>query len=68
MKGQQSQTGIIKAGVTKGSILEPLLFFIYINDITLLPGSNMTLFTDETTVYIEFENPDEATEFINDDL
>ena len=33
-----------------------------------MTGSNMKLFADNTTLYIEFDNPDEATEIINEDL
>ena len=41
-----------------------VLVLINLNDITLMTGSNMTLFTDDTTLYIEFHNPDEATKII----
>ena len=52
IRGQQAQTGIIKAGVPQGSVLRTLLFFIYINDITLMTGSNMKWIADDTTLYI----------------
>ena len=48
-------------GVSQVSVLGPLIFLIYINDITLITGSNRKLFTDDTTLNIEFEKSDEAT-------
>ena len=49
-----------------GSLLGPLVYFICINDLTLMTRSKIKLFADDTTSYIEFDNPDEATEIVND--
>jgi len=45
----------VSSGVPHGSVLGPLLFFRYINDITdLFPGAvNIKLFADDIKIYLE---------------
>jgi hypothetical protein len=52
-------------GVPQGSVLVPLLFILYINDIKdVLRYSKLNLFADDTLFYIASE----AVNRMNDDL
>ena len=54
MNGSVSSSTPVRSGVPQGSVLGPLLFIIYINDLTLLPlanGSKLSLFADDVILY-----------------
>ena len=51
LNGQNSSWTPVLAGVPQGSILDPLLFLIYINDLPNGLKANAKLFADDTSLF-----------------
>ena len=68
LPGASSDWIDILAGVPQGSILGPLLFPLYINDIVNDIGANIRLFADDTSLFIIVENPMTAAVCLNSEL
>jgi len=46
-----SENQNIISGVPQGSILGPMLFHIYVNDVSMHPTCNTELYADDTTLH-----------------
>ena len=68
LNGQCSNWGDISAGVPQGSILGPLFFLVYINDLTADLKCNVKLFADDTSLFTVVRETHEAASDMNHDL
>ena len=68
LNGQCSSWGFINAGVPQGSILGPLLFLIYINNLTENLQSNPKLFADNTSLFTLINDPNATAKQVCEDL
>ena len=67
--GIKSQTEKINCGVPQGSILGPLLFLIYINDLSTVSEACMSiLFADDTNMFFTGKNLKTMATVINEEL
>ena len=68
LNGKSSSFMINNSGVPQGSVLGPLLFLIYINDLVHGLKCKSFLFADDTSLFKSGESLYECTEDLNSDL
>ena len=69
LNGTYSETACINCGVPQGSILGPLLFILYVNDIYLVSNVTMPiLFADDSSLFIQGKDIHAMTNMMNNEL
>ena len=68
LNGVDSEWEDIFSGVPQGSVLGPLLFLIYINDLTDNIISRIKLFADDSSLFIKVKDIEEAQIMLTSDL
>ena len=67
--GHESERGEIECGVPQGSVLGPLFFLLYVNDmVKAAKGLDFVLFADDTNIFIEGKNSDELVKRVKEGL
>ena len=68
INGTASDWGPIEAGVPQGSVLGPLLFLVYINDLEKGIKSSVKFFADDTSLFSVVRDPQISAQELNHDL
>ena len=68
LNGSYSGYSSIESGVPQGSVLDPLLFLVYINDLESNNNSNIKFFTDDTMLFSVVQYSEKSATDLNHDL
>ena len=68
LNGIQSEWKTLEAGVPQGSVLGPLLFLVYINDLPDNIKATIKLFADDSSLFARVSNVNDTQRLLEDDL
>ena len=68
LNGFESEWGVVESGVPQGSVLGPLLFLIYINNLEKGIQSHIRFFADDTSLFSIVNDPNTSALELNHDL
>ena len=63
INGCSSEWSPVQSGVPQGSILRPLFFILYINDLPSTVSSPMKIFADDVAMYCSVQSPNDSRAF-----
>ncbi|MFC1375539.1 MAG: reverse transcriptase family protein [gamma proteobacterium symbiont of Ctena orbiculata] len=66
VEGQSSTSVPVVSGVPQGTVLGPLLFLLYINDLPQKVSSTARLFADDSLLYLKISSPADTAELQRD--
>ena len=66
VRGSSSKVAAVLSGVPQGTVLGPLLFLAYINDMPLVTNSNIALFADDSYIYRSINSKEDADKLQHD--
>ena len=66
VNGCSSEWFPVQSGVPQGSILGPLLFILYINDLPSTVSSPKKIFADNVAMYCSVQSPNDSRAFQHD--
>ena len=66
VKNEKSEWREVKSGVPQGSVLSPIMFLVYVNDMTERVNSYISLFSDDAKLLRKIRNHKDCEELHND--